>query len=166
MSGHREGDSPASVRIGRAPRARRPALLSSAAAAATALLSGCAWFSPDAGMALVADVAEQGLRKDVAAIRTPETAELVRAEVRRLLQRALTADRAVQIALLNNRGLQAAYNELGIAEAAMVAASLPPNPTFSVERLSGPLEIEIEKMLDGLHMPPSLPPTLESLNAG
>jgi arylsulfatase A-like enzyme len=28
------------------------------------------------------------------------------------------------------------------------------------------LEIEIRKMLDGLHMPPSLPPTLESLNAG
>jgi arylsulfatase A-like enzyme len=28
------------------------------------------------------------------------------------------------------------------------------------------LQIEIRKMLDGLHMPPSLPPTLESLNAG
>lgn len=28
------------------------------------------------------------------------------------------------------------------------------------------LQIEIRKMLDGLHLPPSLPPTLESLNAG
>ena len=28
------------------------------------------------------------------------------------------------------------------------------------------LQIEIKKMLDGLHMPPSLPPTLEGLNAG
>jgi len=28
------------------------------------------------------------------------------------------------------------------------------------------LQIEIKKMLDGLHLPPSLPPTLEGLNAG
>jgi len=28
------------------------------------------------------------------------------------------------------------------------------------------LDIEIKKMLDGLHLPPSLPPTLDSLNAG
>ena len=50
----------------------------------------------------------------------------------------------MQIALLNNRGLQAAYNELGIAEAAMVQASLPPNPSFSFSRISGSLESELE----------------------
>jgi outer membrane protein TolC len=112
-----------------------------------ALLSGCAWFSPDAGMGLVADVAQRELDKEVAAIRTPEAAEAVRAHVRHLLRRPLSAERAVQVALLNNRGLQAAYNELGIAEAAMVGASLPPNPAFSFERLSGPLELEIEKRI-------------------
>jgi outer membrane protein TolC len=53
----------------------------------------------------------------------------------------------VQIALLNNRGLQAGYNELGIAEAIRVQASIPANPTFTVERLSGPVEIEIEKRI-------------------
>jgi hypothetical protein len=40
------------------------------------------------------------------------------------------AEAAVEVALLNNKGLQAAFNELGIAEAVMIEASLPPNPTF------------------------------------
>ena len=57
--------------------------------------------------------------------------------VAHLLKRPLTADAAVQIALLNNRGLQAAYNELGIAEAVRVQQSLPPNPTISISRISG-----------------------------
>ena len=51
------------------------------------------------------------------------------ARVKQLLAKPLTAASAVQIALLNNRGLQAAYNELGISEAQMVEASLPPAPT-------------------------------------
>ena len=64
--------------------------------------------------------------------------------VKALLRQPLSADRAVQIALLNNRGLQAAYNALGLAEAAMVQASLPPNPTFSLERIAGGGALEIE----------------------
>jgi hypothetical protein len=112
-------------------------------------LSACKTFSPDGGMDAVADIAGGQLRKDVVAIRTPEEADAARAAVQRLLKRTLTADAAVQVALLNNRALQAAYNDLGIAEAVMVAASLPPNPSFSVERLSGPVEIEIEKRIVG-----------------
>ena len=38
--------------------------------------------------------------------------------------------------LLNNRGLQAAYNELALAEADMVEASLPPNPRISFRRIA------------------------------
>jgi outer membrane protein TolC len=53
----------------------------------------------------------------------------------------------VQIALLNNRGLQAAYNELAIAEAAMVGASLPPNPIVSLSRIAGSGEVEIERRI-------------------
>jgi outer membrane protein TolC len=112
---------------------------------AAALLSGCAWFSPDAGMGVVANVAERELNKDVAGIRTPDEAEAVRLAVHRLLARPLTADAAVQVALLNNRGLQAAYNELMLAEAAMVEASLPPNPRFSYLNIAGSAELEIER---------------------
>jgi len=116
---------------------------------AALLASACQTLSPDGGMSVVAGIAGHELRKDVVALRSPEDAQAARARVQALLRKRLTADAAVQVALLNNRGLQAAYNELGLAEAAMLQASLPPNPTFSVERLSGPLEIEIEKRIVG-----------------
>jgi len=45
-----------------------------------------------------------------------------------LLAAPLTADAAVQIALLNNRHLQAAYGELGVAQADLVQAGLLRNP--------------------------------------
>jgi outer membrane protein TolC len=117
------------------------------AAMLSVMLGGCALFSPDGGMALVTHVAATELRKDAVAIKTEDEAAAARAAVQRLARRVLTAETAVQIALLNNRGLQAAYNELGIAEAVRVQASIPPNPAFSVERLSGPVEIEIEKRI-------------------
>jgi len=117
------------------------------AVAATFVLAGCNTFSPDGGMTPVAGLAGGTLRKDIVAIRDENAAAATDAAVRRLLSRPLTAGAAVQIALLNNRGLQAAYNQLGIAEAAMVGASLPPNPGFVLERLSGPVEIEIEKRI-------------------
>lgn len=115
-----------------------------AAMATAAALSGCANFSPDGGMSVAASIAAQELEKDAVAIRTPEDALSARARVEHLLKRPLTADAAVQIALLNNRGLQAAYNELGIAETTMVQATIPPNPAFSFSRIAGSLESQIE----------------------
>jgi outer membrane protein, heavy metal efflux system len=47
-----------------------------------------------------------------------------------LLKNKVTADEAVQIALLNNRELQALYAELGIAQADLVQAGLFRNPVF------------------------------------
>jgi hypothetical protein len=69
------------------------------------LVSGCTWFTPDGGMSVVANIADQELKKDVITIRSPDEAEIASIAVQRLLSRALTADAAVQIALLNNRGL-------------------------------------------------------------
>ena len=113
------------------------------------LLSGCATFSPDGGMTVVADVAGQTLRKDVVSIRTEDDAQRANASVQNLLRRGLTADSAVQIALLNNRGLQASYNELALAEADFVGDSLPPNPTFSISRIAGSGALEIERQVVG-----------------
>jgi outer membrane protein, heavy metal efflux system len=51
-------------------------------------------------------------------------------DVRRLLADTLTADAAIQVALLNNRELQAVYAELGVAQADLVQAGLLSNPAF------------------------------------
>jgi len=131
-------------------RAFRPELGTVAILAGLApvmLLSGCTWFAPDAGMGVVTTIAQQELNKDAAAIRSPEEAEAADARVRRLLARPLTADAAVQIALLNNRGLQAAYDELAIADAERVGQSLPPNPTFSWRRIQAGPALESEMQL-------------------
>ena len=121
-----------------------------AAAMLTALgLAGCAGFSPDGGMTLVAGVASETIGKDVIAIRSAEDAERAGGAVQRLLRRPLTPDAAVQIGLLNNKGLQASYNELALAEADMVQESLPPNPTFSVSRIAGNGGSEIERQVVG-----------------
>src|SRR6266550_2836349 len=113
------------------------------------LLSGCATFLPDGGMTVVATVAGETIGKDVASIRDENDAERAKGIVQGLLRRNLTVDAAVQIALLNNRGLQAAYNELSLAEADLVGESLPPNPVFSISRISGDGALEIERQVVG-----------------
>jgi outer membrane protein TolC len=117
------------------------------AAVAAFCLAGCAAFSPDGGFSAVQEIAGSALHQDAVALRTSEDAEAARTAVRRLLQAPLTADAAVRIALLNNRDLQASYNALGIAEAAMVEASLPPNPVIAVSSIAGGGGLEIERQI-------------------
>jgi outer membrane protein TolC len=112
-------------------------------------LSGCAAFSPDSGMGMVADATGESLGKQVAFVRTADDAEQAHATVRQLLARSLSADAAAQVALLNNKGLQAAYNELALAETDLIEQSLPPNPTFSISRISGNGASEIERQVVG-----------------
>ncbi|OZC01934.1 TolC family protein [Rubricoccus marinus] len=59
------------------------------------------------------------------------------AAVERLLADSLSADEAVQIALLNNRRLQATYEDLGVAQASLVQAGLLGNPVFGGRALWG-----------------------------
>ena len=63
-------------------------------------------------------------RKDAA------TDEAVARSVQALLRRTVTADAAVQIALLNNRELQATFEKIGIANADLIEAGLLKNPVF------------------------------------
>ena len=120
-----------------------------AAILSAVLLSGCAAFSPDGGMTVVANLTSETIHKDVVSIRTEDDAQRANAAVQGLLRKGLSVDTAVQIALLNNRGLQAAYNELALAEADLVGDSLPPNPTFSISRISGNGALEIERQVVG-----------------
>lgn len=120
--------------------------LSVAVVAAALALAGCAKFSPDGGMTFVAEQTSSILGKDAVKIRTEDDSAAAQARVRSLLSKPLTADAAVEIALLNNRALQAAYNELGASEAEMIEASLPPAPSLSLSNMTG-TGFEIERQL-------------------
>jgi hypothetical protein len=87
------------------------------------------------------------MNKDVVALKTADDAASSRAVVDKLLARSLTAVTAVQIALLNNRGLQAAFNDLAFAEALMVGERLPPNPSISLSRIAGSVEVEVDRQI-------------------
>lgn len=77
---------------------------------------------------------------------------------RGLLRKPLTVETSVEIALLNNRGLQAAFNELGLAQAAAIRGQLPANPRFGISRMSNSGELEIEReVLVGLFSIVTLP---------
>ncbi len=109
-------------------------------------LGGCATFSTDGGLESVQTAGkERGLAQNVAWLKTDKDAETARASVKKLLAAPLTADNAVQIALLNNRGLQATYAELGIAEADVVQAGRLRNPGFSFGRLTRADDVDIER---------------------
>lgn len=126
------------------------------------MLSGCANFTPDGGMDKVQSATTATLGKEVARIRSDADAIDTEARVRAIVASGLSADKAVQIALLNNRGLQAAFAELATTEAESVEAGLPPSPTFSLARLttsiaSGPaygtaLEIERQVLVNVLSL--------------
>jgi len=108
-------------------------------------VSGCASFSEDGGFNAVESVAKKHLNKEVKWARTDIQSGEIAKKVAQLLGETLTADSAVQIALLNNRGLQASYQELGISEAAVVNAGTVPNPGFSFGRFRKGDEREIER---------------------
>src|SRR5579864_6688563 len=112
-------------------------------------LSGCVSFSDDGGLSPVSEVAGRTIKKDVAFIRTTDDAARADDTVARLLSRPLTSAAAVQVALLHNKGLQASYNELALAETELVQESLPPNPTFSISRISGDGASEAERQVVG-----------------
>src|SRR5207247_7082962 len=78
-------------------------------------------------------------------------------EVQALLQDTLTIDGAIQVALLNNRNLQALYAELGVAQADLVQAGLLKNPVFdgAVRFLvggGGPAKVDLDVALDFLEI--------------
>lgn len=111
------------------------------------ILGGCASFSTDGGFSTVEQVAKERLGKDVTWQRSENATDTAAQRVKELLASPLTVDDAVQIALLNNRGLQASFYQLGISESDFVQAGRLPNPGFSFSRTRQGSEIEIERSL-------------------
>jgi len=116
--------------------------------ATVAVLGGCASFSPDGGFGDVQKTAKARLGKDLVMAKSDADQDAIAQRVGELLSKPLMVDDAVQVALLNNRGLQATFQELGITEAEVVQAGRLPNPGFSFGRSSRGDEREIER---GLH---------------
>jgi outer membrane protein TolC len=110
-------------------------------------LGACAGFSRDSGFDAVADSARRRLALNPAWPRTPEEKNRVAAQVAGLLSHPLSAADAVQVALLNNRMLQADFEELGISEADLVQAGRLPNPRFDLRRASAGGQYDIEETL-------------------
>ena len=106
-------------------------------------MAGCASFSPDGGMGAVQSIATAELGKAVSKVSGEAEAAIARREVARLLKGPLTPESVVQVALLNNRGLQASFHDLGTSETEFVQATLPPVPRFTYARLTGPGELDV-----------------------
>lgn len=116
-----------------------------AALISLALLSGCASFSADGGMDDVAALTKERTGHTPQRINTDKERSNLHKTVGDLLALPLTADSAVQIALINNPRLQAKLAELGVAESDLVQAGRMRNPGFSFGRLNGGDTVEIER---------------------
>jgi outer membrane protein TolC len=130
----------------RSSQTRRQAMIRlTAAALASLALAGCATFSPDGGFNAVGQMTKERIGQAPSYQRTPAQADSANARVTSLLNQPLTADSVVEIALLNNRDLQASYADLGIAESDLVRAGRLANPSFRFGRLSNGNATEIDR---------------------
>jgi outer membrane protein TolC len=110
-------------------------------------LGGCAGFTPDGGFDAVANATRTHLGKEVKWPRSAQAQAEVDARVAALLAHPLSVEDAVQIALLNNHTLQAAFEELGISEAERVQAGRLPNPRFELRHAAAAGQYDIEETL-------------------
>jgi outer membrane protein TolC len=107
----------------------------------TVLLSGCVsaeqtalYADPQGGFATVSATTSSLTRgKQSVWIQNQEDAQRNATKVHALIHRkTISADTAIQVALLNNKGLQAAYAELGLSAADAWQQTMLVNPTVSL----------------------------------
>ena len=123
------------------------------------LVSGCATVPRHAGFPAVAKTVESRTGLHLQPYAGPPTG-LVADTIQELLREELSVDRALRITLLNNRALQATLEELGIARAEVLQASLLKNPIFSgharVPEAGGGTNLELalaQSVIDTLFQP-------------
>jgi outer membrane protein TolC len=120
-----------------------------AAVALACVVGGCATVDADAGFDTVRQTIQARSGQEIRWPRSVSEQQGARQRVAALLAQPLGADAAVELALLNHRGLQATLAELGISEAEIAQAGRLPNPGFSLGRFTRGGEVEIER---GLHL--------------
>jgi cobalt-zinc-cadmium efflux system outer membrane protein len=92
------------------------------------LLAGCASVKPQPSFEDVQRKVAERAGQAPSWIRTAEEAEAVGQQVKELLREELDAGRAVRVALINNRELQARLAEIGVSQADLAQASRVSNP--------------------------------------
>lgn len=122
-------------------RAARPL----AVCAVAAVFAGCASVAPDRGFGAVAQLAQQRTGFAPQLAQTDEAKRAIADTIAKQLQQPLAVDDAVRIAVVNNPSLQAAYWDVGIAQADLVQASRLSNPTFDFKRVNAGGGIGIER---------------------
>lgn len=100
--------------------------------AVSVLLGGCATFSKDGGMEAVQTQTQPHLKQSFEWAKTEAATKSLQDRTQALLAQPLDVEKAVQVALYHNKGLQAAFYELGISESDLVQAGRLPNPRFSM----------------------------------
>ena len=131
----------------------------SAAPATALLLGGCVNVPKDAGFSDVSAASKDRTGYAVAWTRGATEDAAADSLTRVLLVDPLTVDRAVQVAMLNNRTLQANFETLGIARGQLINASLFANLVigFDVWSFGGGTTIEAllsEDLTSILYQPP------------
>ena len=111
---------------------------------ASFVLSGCATYSKDGGFGAVQEATKKHIKQDVVWPKTEAEKVKLDERIKTLLTQRMDVEKAVQIALFNNKGLQADFYNLGISESDLVQAGRLPNPKFSMlyTRSNGDYKIE------------------------
>jgi outer membrane protein, heavy metal efflux system len=124
------------------------------------LSGGCATVIQNAGFGDVSAAVEERDAIKIVWNSGTDLDQQAREKIDSLLKGELAVDQAVQIALLNNRELQAVYSDLGVAQADLVQAGLLKNPIFDAAVLfpasGGRADLEISAVmnfLDVFYMP-------------
>ena len=94
------------------------------------LVAGCASTSPKPAFRDTASLVEARTGRPIAWNQGGDDDAAVSKKVHDMLSRELTVEAAIQVALLNNKALQATYEDLSIAQADLVQAGLLQNPVF------------------------------------
>ncbi|KHA54188.1 TolC family protein [Sulfitobacter geojensis] len=122
------------------------------------LLGACAtaipgiYTEPKAGFANVAGQTSAAIGKRTAFAQTQAENVALKKQVHGMVHRkTISADTAVQVALLNNKGLQASYANVGLSAAEAWQQSTPENPVVSIGVLGiGAAELGVYRAIEGM----------------
>ena len=102
-----------------------------------------------AGFETVAGISRQATGAEAAWLQTPAERQAHAQRVRAIVQgKTISAEQAVQVALLNNPGLQASYADLGMSAADLWETALGPVPSVGIS-VSGLVSGDVTRSVEG-----------------